>query len=88
MGKAKLKKDKWTLTFDRRLKEAVTKEAKRRGVYPVQVLESLVRERFNPFGHTDVKDEAAYVRRLRKKDKGKRDKEFLEEIRRWERINS
>jgi len=88
MGKASLKKEKWTLTFDRRLKEAVTKEAKRRRVYPVQVLESLVREKFNPFGHTDIKDEVAYVRKLRKKDKGKSDKEFLEEIRRWERINS
>lgn len=33
-----------------------------------------------------VKDEVAYVRRLRKKDKSKSDKEFLEEIRRWERI--
>ena len=35
-----------------------------------------------------VKDEVAYVRRLRKKDKSKSDEEFLEEIRRWERINS
>ncbi len=88
MAKAKLKKKRWTLTFDRRLKEAVTEEAKKRGVYPVQVLESLVRERFNPFGHTDIKDEAAYVRGLRKKVKGKSDREFLEEIRRWEKINS
>ena len=88
MGKASRKKEKWTLSFDRRLKGAVVQEAKRRGLYPVQVLESLVREKFNPFGHTDVKDEVAYVRRLRKKDKGKSDEEFLEEIRRWERINS
>lgn len=88
MGKASVKKEKWTLTFDRRLKGAVVKEAKKRGVYPVQVLESLVREKFNPFGHTDIKDEAAYVRRLRRKNKGKSDEEFLEEIRRWERINS
>jgi len=88
MGKAKLKKERWTLTFDRRLKGAVVQEAKRRGVYPVQVLESLVRERFNPFGHTDIKDEVAYIRKLRKKDKGKSDEEFLEEIRQWERINS
>ena len=88
MGKASRKKENWTLSFDRRLKGAVVQEAKRRGLYPVQVLESLVREKFNPFGHTDVKDEVAYVRRLRKKDKGKSDEEFLEEIRRWERINS
>lgn len=88
MGKVSLKKEKWTLTFDRRLKGAVVKEARKRGIYPVQVLESLVREKFNPFGHTDVKDEAAYVRRLRKEDRRKSDQEFLEEIRRWERINS
>ncbi len=63
-------------------------EAKRRGVYPVQVLESLVRERFNPFGHSDIKDEVAYIGTLRKKDKAKSDEAFLEEIRRWEKINS
>ncbi len=88
MAKASVKKEKWTLTFDRRLKGAVVREAKKRGLYPVQVLESLVREKFNPFGHTDIKDEAAYIRRLRRKNKGKSDEEFLEEIRRWERINS
>jgi len=88
MNKVSLKKEKWTLTFDRRLKGAVVKEAKKRGVYPVQVLESLVRGKFNPFGHADIKDEAAYIRRLRKGYKEKTDKEFLEEIRRWERINS
>ena len=88
MDKASLKKEKWTLTFDRRLKGAVVKEAKKRGVYPVQVLESLVREKFNPFGHADIKDEVAYVRRLRKGYKENSDTEFLEEIRRWERINS
>ena len=88
MAKASVKKEKWTLTFDRRLKGAVVREAKKRGLYPVQVLESLVREKFNPFGHTDIKDEAAYVRKLRRKNKGKSDEEFLEEIRRWERINS
>lgn len=88
MSKNKLQKEKWTLTFDRRLKGAVIEEAKKQGVYPVQVLESLVREKFNPFGHTDIKDEAAYVRKLRKRDKEKSDGTFLEEIRRWERINS
>jgi hypothetical protein len=51
----------------------------------VHLLESLVREKFNPFGHAD---ELAYVRKLRKGDKEKNDEAFLEEIRRWERINS
>ncbi|MGH7847539.1 MAG: hypothetical protein ACREQW_20540 [Candidatus Binatia bacterium] len=88
MSKNKLQKEKWTLTFDRRLKGAVIEEAKKQGLYPVQVLESLVREKFNPFGHTDIKDGAPYVRKLRKRDKGKSDETFLEEIRRWERINS
>ena len=88
MSKAKLKKEKWTLTFDRRLKGAVKQEAKKQGVYPVQVLESLVREKFNPFGHTDIKDEVSYVHRLRKRDKGKRDEEFLKEIRLWEKVTS
>jgi hypothetical protein len=88
MSKNKLQKEKWTLTFDRRLKGAVIEEAKKQGVYPVQVLESLVREKFNPFGYTDIKDEAAYVRKLRKRNKEKSDETFLEEIRRWERINS
>jgi hypothetical protein len=40
------------------------------------------------FGHTDIKDAAAYVRKLRKQDKQKSDKEFLKEIRRWEKVNS
>ena len=88
MGKAKLKKEKWTLSFDRRLKGVVIDEAKKRGVYTVQVLESLVREKFNPFGHADIKNELAYVHRLRKQEKGKSDEAFLEEIRRWEKINS
>ena len=88
MGKAKLKKEKWTLSFDRNLKEEVIEEAKRQGVYPVQFLESLVREKFNPFGHADISNELAYVRKLRRADKEKNDAAFLEEIRRWERINS
>ncbi|OGQ84225.1 MAG: hypothetical protein A3F90_13590 [Deltaproteobacteria bacterium RIFCSPLOWO2_12_FULL_60_19] len=88
MSKACGKKEKWTLSFDRRLKGAVLREAKKRGLYPAQFLESLVREKFNPFGHTDIEDAAAYVRRLRKADRTKTDQEFLEDIRRWERIDS
>ncbi len=88
MAKASLKKEKWTLTFDRRLKSAVVREARRRGVYPTQVLESLVKDKFNPFGHTNIKDEPAYVRRLRRKDRNGSDEKFLEDIRWWEKINS
>jgi hypothetical protein len=53
-----------------------------------QYLESLVKAKLNPFGHGDIQDEVAYVRRLRKKDRKKSDEEFIEEIRRWEKINS
>ena len=88
MGKTRLKKEKWTLSVDRRIKGAVIKEAKKLGIYPVEVIESLVREKFNPFGHSDVKDEGAYVRKLREADKHKNDQKFLDEIRRWESINS
>lgn len=88
MAKALSKKEKWTITFDRRLKSAVVREARRQGVYPTQVLESLVKEKFNPFGHTNIKDEPAYVRRLRRKDRDGSDEKFLEDIRRWEKINS
>jgi hypothetical protein len=88
MERSKLKKETWTLNVDRKIKTAVIKEAKKRGVYPVQLIEALVREKFNPFGHTDVKDETAYVRRLRAKDRLASDKQYLEDIRRWEKINS
>jgi hypothetical protein len=88
MARNKLKKETWTLNVDRRIKGAVVKEAKRLGVYPVELIESMVREKFNPFGHTGVKDEAAYVRRLRDKERKISDKKFLDEIRRWEKINS
>ncbi len=88
MPKASVKKEKWTLSFDRRLKTAVMKEARRQGVYPGQFLESLVKARLNPFGHGDIQDEVAYVHRLRKADREKGDEEFIEEIRRWEKINS
>jgi hypothetical protein len=88
VGKTKLKKEKWTLSFNRNLKEKLIEEAKRQGAYPVHLLESSVREKFNPFGHADIKSEPAYVRKLRKGNKEKSDDAFLEEIRRWERINS
>jgi len=88
MNKNKLKKERWTLNVDQRIKGAVVKEAKRRGIYPVQFIESLVREKFNPFGHMDIGDEAAYVRKLRARDNSGDDQTFIEEIRRWEKLNS
>lgn len=53
------RKGRWTLLFDLNLKRLIVPAAKRRGVYPVTVLENLVRGKFNPYGHTDVDDSAA-----------------------------
>ena len=88
MSNGTLKREKWTITFDRRLKSVIVREARRQGVYPARYLESLVKAKFNPFGHGDIKDETAYVRRLRKTDRQGSDAGFLKEIRRWEKINS
>lgn len=88
MAKTALRKEKWTLSFDPALKSLVVKAAKRRGVYPVTVLENLVREKFNPFGHTDVEDSTAYVTALRKQGSRQQDDEFLTEIEAWQKSRS
>jgi hypothetical protein len=88
MPKTALKKEKWTLSFDPALKNAVVKAAKRRGVYPVTVLENLVREKFNPYGHTDVDDSAAYVATLRKQGRKQSDDAFLDELEAWQKSRS
>ncbi|HDH10971.1 MAG TPA: hypothetical protein ENG83_01985 [Nitrospirae bacterium] len=85
MSKVALKKEKWTLSFDPKLKEAVKREAKAKGIYPVNFLEELVREKINPYGHTDVKNSVKYVRELRRKSKDVADDKFLEEIRKWKK---
>ena len=85
MPKTALRKEKWTLSFDSKLKGAVIREAKAKGMYPVNFLEELVREKVNPYGYTDVKDSVKYVRELRKKSKDKSDEKFLEEILNWEK---
>ncbi|HSA86995.1 MAG TPA: hypothetical protein VLD83_17910 [Candidatus Binatia bacterium] len=88
MPKTTLKKEKWTLSFDSALKSAVVKAAKRKGIYPVALLEGLVRERFNPYGHTDVDDSAAYVSALRKQGRKQSDEAFLDEIAAWQKSQS
>lgn len=88
MPKTALKKEKWTLSFDPALKSAVVKAAKRRGVYPVTLLESLVREKFSPYGHSDVEDSAAYVSSLRKQSRKQSDETFLDEIETWQKSRS
>ncbi len=88
MPKVALCKEKWTLSFDPVLKTLVVKAARRKGVYPVALLEEIVRERFNPYGHTDVKDSAEYVATLRKGSRKHTDEEFLAEIRAWQKSRS
>lgn len=85
MPKTALKKEKWTLSFDRKLKEAVIREAKIRGMYPVNFLEEIAREKINPYGYTDVKNSVKYIRELRKSSKNKTDERFLEEILKWKK---
>ena len=69
MAKTSLRKEKWTLTFDPRLKFLLIQEARKKGVYPVNLLEEMVREQFNPYGHTDVGNAASYVRKVRKQSR-------------------
>ena len=88
MGKAILKKEKWTLSFDSRLKSTVVKAARRKGVYPVNLLEEIVRERFNPYGLTHVKDSAQYVATMRKASREQTDAGFLAEIKAWQQSRS
>jgi hypothetical protein len=82
------KKERWTLTVDRRLKREVQAEARRRGVPPSRVIEEAVREKFNPFGHTDITNPTAYVRALRRKSRGMTDQEFLADLKKWEKVTS
>lgn len=88
MAKVALKREKWTLTFDSALKIFLVKAARRRGVYPVALLEELVREKFNPYGHTSVRDSVEYVRVLRRGSRKQSDEAFLREIRDWQRSAS
>ena len=80
MAKTALKKEKWTLSFDLKLKKVVIQEARMKGIYPVQFLEDLVREKVNPYWHTNIKDSVEYVRKLRKESQDMTDEEFLREI--------
>ncbi len=41
--------------------------------------------KFNPYGHTDIKDSVAYVRMLRRRSRKFSDQAFLKEIRVWQR---
>lgn len=88
MPKTSLRKEKWTLSFDPRLKSLLIREAGKKGIYPVRLLEEIVRERFNPYGHTDVEESIAYVQAIRKRSRRQPDEAFLKEIRAWQKSNS
>ena len=88
MARSGMEREKWTLSFDPGLKAFLVKTAKRCRVYPVTLLEEIVKEKFNPYGHTDVKDSVAYVRMLRRRPRGRSDESFLREIREWQRSAS
>ena len=88
MSKTSLDREKWTLSFDARLKAFLVRTARRRGVYPVTLLEEMVREKFDPYGHTGVDDSVAYVRSLRRRGRRRSDAAFLEEIHAWQRSES
>lgn len=88
MSSLPVKKERWTLTIDRRIKHSVIDEARRRNIRPSRLLEELIKEKLNPFGHTDVVDPTVYVRTLRRKGRKTTDKEFLADLKRWEKVIS
>ena len=88
MAKSSLNREKWTLSFDSTLKAFLVKTARRRRVYPVTLLEEIVKEKFNPYGHMAVRDSAEYVRMLRRRSRARSDAAFLKEIRAWQRSGS
>ncbi len=88
MPKMMLKKEKWTLSFDGHLKGLLIREAKKKGVYPVHLLEQMVRNQFNPYGHTEITDSIAYVKEIRKGSRDRSDEAFLKGIRTWQSLNS
>lgn len=81
MPRNSLQKERWTITFDPVLKNRVIQEAQKLRIYPVQLLETLVREQLNPFGFESVRDSLQYVNSIREKNKALSDKKFLSQLR-------
>lgn len=54
-------------------------------IYPVQLLETLVRERLNPFGFQSIQNSVEYINTVRSQSKGSSDKKFLNELKTWQR---
>ena len=85
MARHALKKDRWTITFDADLKSRVQEEARKLRVYPVQLLETLVRERLTPYGFQSVRDSVQYVNSIREKTLRQSDKGFLSDLKKWQK---
>lgn len=85
MSRAMLHKVKWTLTFDPTLKKRIQQEAGKLRVYPVQLLESLVREQLNPYGFQSVRDSVTYVASIREKNPARSNRDFLADLKKWEK---
>lgn len=85
MARMSLKKERWTITFDPVLKNRVEREAKKLRVYPVQLLESLVRQHMSPYGFQDLRFSVHYVNKIREQSVHQNDKEFLTDLKRWQR---
>ncbi len=85
MARHSLNKDRWTITFDSILKNQVRQEARKLRVYPVQLLESIVREKLNPYGLQSIKDSIQHVNLVRENSRHVSDKEFLFELKKWQK---
>ncbi len=85
MPKTAIYKEKWTLTFDPTLKNRVQQEARKLHVYPVQLLETLVREGLNSYGLKSIKDSVEYVNSIREKSRGISDQSFLSDLKKWQK---
>lgn len=76
-------KEKWTLSFDSKLKKLVITAAERERISAVAFLENLVREKFAPYGHAEVVNSSAYVAKVRKQSRRQSDADFIAEIAAW-----
>ncbi len=85
MPKHSLNKERWTITFDPTLKRKIQIEARKLRVYPVQLLETLVREKLNPYGFQTIADSVQYVNSIRAKTARISDKAFLAGLKKWQK---
>ena len=85
MPRTSLNKERWTLTFDKDLKNKVQDEAEKLRVYPVQLLETMVRQNLNPYGLTSIKNSLSYVNSIRKKSRSTSRSKFIKDLKKWEK---